>query len=101
VIATTVLLSRRARPAAYLLAGALALSLGCNSGIIESDPVTQTLAHCGQRVEGAHYTVCGHWSTLARSGVTDGRLVVRGAVDSAPGAHGASYAIQGGTFHAN
>lgn len=101
MIPSSVLLSRRARPAVCLLAGVLALGLGCTSGIIESDPVTQTLAHCGQRVEGAHYTVCGHWSTLAQSGATDGHLQVRGAVDSAPRAHGAAYAIQGGTFHAN
>lgn len=90
----------RVRPV-WLLAGALALALGCNSGIVQSVPVTQTLNHCGQRVEGAHYTVCGHWSTLAGPAASDGSLQVRGAVDSAPRPSGSRYAIQGGTFHAS
>lgn|GEM_PF-5381390 len=101
MITFCVLSLKRARPVACLLAGALALTLGCNSGIVQSDPVQQTLAHCGQRVEGAHYTVCGHWSTLARSSTTDGHLQLRGSVDSAPQTRGTGYAIQGGTFHAN
>jgi hypothetical protein len=84
-----------------LLPLAALLTTGCNAGISQPARVQETLAHCGQSVSGAHYTVCGHWSTLGQAETTQGALTVTGAIDSAPQTTGTRYAVQGGTFHAS
>jgi hypothetical protein len=84
-----------------LAAGALALLAG--SGCSQAPPTAPaaSAAGCRSPVRGHRYALCGHVST-AGIALGSGPRAVVGAVDARPGAaNGASYAVQGGSFHAS